>query len=61
MYGVETLILRKRRSEIPGKFWNAILENDGEDHLGRSCEKTKKYYKESRTKKYRSYNKKREG
>jgi len=26
------------RSEIPGKFWNVVLEKDGE-HLDRSCEK----------------------
>ena len=27
------------RSEVPGKFWNVVLEKDGEDHLDRSCEK----------------------
>ena len=27
------------RSEIPGKFWNVVLEKDGEDQLDRSCEK----------------------
>ena len=26
-------------AEIPGKFWNAVLEKDGEDQLSRSCEK----------------------
>ena len=26
------------RSEIPGKFWNVVLEKDGEDQLDRSCE-----------------------
>ena len=26
-------------SEIPGKFWNVVLEKDGEDQLDRSCEK----------------------
>jgi hypothetical protein len=26
------------RSEIPGKFWNAVLEKNGEDRLARSCE-----------------------
>jgi len=25
------------RSEIPGKFWNVVLEKDGEDQLDRSC------------------------
>jgi hypothetical protein len=27
------------RSEILGKFWNVVLEKDGEDQLDRSCEK----------------------
>ena len=27
------------RSEIPGKFWNVVLEKDGEDQLDRLCEK----------------------
>ena len=27
------------RSEIPGKFWNVVLEKDGEDQLDRSCVK----------------------
>ena len=27
------------RSQIPGEFWNAVLEYDGEDHLDRSCGK----------------------
>ena len=27
------------RSETPGKFWNVVLEKDGKDQLGRSCEK----------------------
>ena len=26
-------------SEIPGKFWNVVLEKDGKDQLDRSCEK----------------------
>ena len=26
------------RSETPGKFWNVVLEKDGEDQLDRSCE-----------------------
>jgi hypothetical protein len=26
-------------SETPGKFWNMVLEKDGEDQLDRSCEK----------------------
>jgi hypothetical protein len=27
------------RSEISGKFWNVVLEKDGEDQLDRQCEK----------------------
>ena len=27
------------RSEIPGRFWNVVLEKDGENQLDRSCEK----------------------
>ena len=27
------------RSETPSKFWNVVLEKDGEDQLDRSCEK----------------------
>ena len=27
------------RSETPGKFWNVVLEKDGEDQLDQSCEK----------------------
>ena len=27
------------RSEKAGKFWNVVLEKDGEDQLDRSCEK----------------------
>jgi len=27
------------RLEIPGKFRNVVLEEDGEDQLDRSCEK----------------------
>ena len=27
------------RSETPGKFWNVVLEKDGEDQLDRSCKK----------------------
>jgi hypothetical protein len=27
------------RSETPGKYWNVVLEKDGEDQLDRSCEK----------------------
>ena len=29
----------RTRSETPGKFWNVVLEKDGDDQLDRSCEK----------------------
>ena len=29
----------KRTLEISTKFWNVVLEKDGEDQLDRSCEK----------------------
>jgi hypothetical protein len=29
----------KSRSEIPEEFLNVVLDKDGEDQLGRSCEK----------------------
>jgi hypothetical protein len=32
-------ILLDDRSETAGKFWNVVLEKDGEDQLDRSCEK----------------------
>jgi hypothetical protein len=34
-YGAE---ISGSRSETPGKFWNVVLEKDGEDQLDRSCE-----------------------
>jgi hypothetical protein len=36
LYGAET---SGNRSVTPGKFWNVVLEKDGEDPLDRSCEK----------------------
>ena len=27
------------RPETPGKFWNVVLEKDGEDQLDQSCDK----------------------
>jgi hypothetical protein len=32
----------RRRSYITGKFWNVMLEKNGEDQLDRWCEKIKK-------------------
>ena len=34
-----TLDASGSRSETPEKFWNVVLEKDGEDQLDRSCEK----------------------
>jgi len=34
------------RSEIPGEFWNVVLEKDGKDQLGRSYEKRKRVKEE---------------
>jgi hypothetical protein len=35
-WNLDTLESRK---EIPGKFWNVMLEKNGESKLDRSCEK----------------------
>ena len=34
------------RSELSGKFWNVVLDKQGEDHLDRSCEKWKSNVKQ---------------
>jgi hypothetical protein len=36
---VMKLDFSESRLEMPGKFCNTVLENDGEDKLDRSCEK----------------------
>jgi hypothetical protein len=33
LYGAETWTLRKADSKYLEKFWNVVLENDGEDQL----------------------------
>ena len=38
LYGAETWTLRKADQKYLGKFWNMVLEEDG-DQLDRSCEK----------------------
>ena len=48
------------RSEIPGKFWNVVLEEDGDDQLGRSCEKWSVKWDEG-GEEYPMYSKKEEG
>jgi hypothetical protein len=37
--GAETSDTSEIRSETPGKFWNVVLEKDGEDQLDRSCDR----------------------
>jgi hypothetical protein len=39
LYIVDVLDASGSRSETPGKFWNVVLEKDGEDQLDWSCEK----------------------
>ena len=39
IYGAETWTLRKVDQKYLAKFWNVMLEKDGEDQLDRSCEK----------------------
>jgi hypothetical protein len=38
-HGAKIWTLWKKRSEMPGKFWNVVLEKDGEDQLDQLCEK----------------------
>jgi len=49
------------RSEIPGKFRNVVLEEDGEDHLDRLCKKLICIAKNQVGEKYPTDNKKRRG
>jgi hypothetical protein len=39
LYGAENVYTSGSRSEIPGTILSVVLEKDGEDQLGRSCEK----------------------
>jgi hypothetical protein len=48
------------RSELPGKFWNVMLEKNGEDQLDRSCEKWSITQSQG-GEEYRTYNKKKKG
>ena len=45
------------RSETPGKFWNVVLEKDGEDQLDWSCEKWRSVTESQGGEEYRTYNK----
>ena len=42
-------------------FWSAVLENDGEDQLDRSCEKWCSDTESQGGEEYRIYNKQKEG
>jgi len=37
LYGAETWTLRAADQKTPGKFWNVVLEKDGEDQVDRLC------------------------
>jgi hypothetical protein len=49
LYSAETSTLRKVPWENILKVSKCVLEKDVEDQLDRSCEKMRKYYKESRS------------
>jgi hypothetical protein len=49
------------RSEVSGKFWNVVLEKNGEDQLDRSCEKWRSITQSQGGEEYRTYNKKKKG
>jgi hypothetical protein len=49
------------KSEIPEKFWNVVLEKDGDDLLDRSCEKWRSIIMSQRREDYPTINKKKEG
>ena len=52
-YGSENPDTMDSRSEIPWTYWNVVVDKDGKDHLGRSCEKWRsvKHSQESKKKK----------
>jgi len=50
-----------RRSETPGKFWNVVLEKDGEVQLDRSCEKLRSITYSQGAEDYPAWNKQTEG
>ena len=55
------LFEKGNRSETPGKFWNVVLEKDGEDKLDRSCEKWRSVTYSQWAEEYPTWNKKTEG
>jgi hypothetical protein len=51
----------ENRSEVSGKFWNVVLEKNGEDSLDWSCEKWRSITQSQRGEEYPTYNKKKNG
>jgi hypothetical protein len=49
------------RSKIPGKFWNVVLEKDGEDQLDWSRDKWSSITQGQGGEEYLTYNTKKEG
>jgi hypothetical protein len=47
------------RSEVFEKFWNVVLEKNGEDHLDRSCEKWRSITQSQGGQEYPTYKKRR--
>jgi len=45
------------RSVTPGKFWNVVLEKDGEDQLDRLCEKWRSITQSQGAEEYPTWNK----
>jgi hypothetical protein len=54
------LDISESRSGIPLKFWNVMLEKDG-DQLDQSCEKWRSITRSQGKEEYRTHNKKKEG
>jgi len=59
LYDAETWDILESRWEIPLKFWNVVLEKEGEDQLDWSCEKWTSITKSHGGKKLPTYNKRR--
>jgi hypothetical protein len=61
LYCADTWIHYKKRSGIPLKFWNVMLEKDGEDQLDQLCEKWQTVTQSQEGKGHTTYNKTKEG
>jgi hypothetical protein len=48
-------------SEVSRKFWNVVLEKNGEDQLDRSCEKLRSIAQSQGGEEYPTYNKMKKG